>query len=120
MPFCAKIANMTQNAKLVLSSHRASQFNLTFYSDRHSNHSPLLYLEFDVAAKTVMAGNFSADLKKVQFRQRPDVLPSLALVDEQSSADEMLKLGFPNKNKMQVVSSTSCRCPFRTTGISFW
>jgi len=111
MPFCARIVtNMTSRSRLSLSSHRASQFNLTFYGDHNNNNRPLLYLEFDVAAKTVLSGNFSADLKKVQFRQRPDVLNDLALVDE-GSVDEMIKLSFPNKNQMRLVSYNGYRNP---------
>jgi len=104
MPFCSRISNLTQNSRLVLSSQRASNFSLTFYSDLYRNHSRLLYLEFDVATKTVLSGNFSADGTKVQFRQRSEVLNDLALLKE-GSMEEMLKISFPRKDQTQVVST---------------
>jgi len=104
MPFCARITNLTPNTTLVLSSHRASNFSLTFYSDPYRNHSPLLYLEFNVDAKTVLWGNFSIDGTNVQFRTRPEALNNLALVQE-GSTEEILKLSFPKMDQAQIVST---------------
>jgi len=106
MPFCARISNLTVQTKFVLSTHKATKFNLTFYKEPFLAQGPLLYLEFDVTAKTLVSGNFTVDGKKVQFRQRPDQLSSLAVVEE-GSVDEMISLNFPNKDQMIVVRPIS-------------
>jgi len=103
MPFCARLVNVTPNTRLVLSSHQAGRFGLTFYGDPDRNLSPLLFLGVDMAFKSLVTGNFSADSQMVPFRPLPDTLNNLALV-EKGSLDEMLRLGFPSQHQMLVVS----------------